>query len=204
MISLFDVPLYSQLVVAFLSILFYMKKRTLFLKLLMLFLVMTLIVELMGVYLSRIKKPNFWMYHFYTVFEYFTLFYLFKSVLKDKKTLKFSYILLFLLVVVWCVTFVNRDYFNYAVIIGSFNVGVLVFLYLQELLLSDEIINYKRLLPFWVSVGLIVFHLPAIPFFSFWNYMKNKDLLPILHSLIVLMNIIISFGLIWSNKKVEY
>ncbi|WP_408026283.1 hypothetical protein [Tenacibaculum litoreum] len=181
-----------------------MKKRTLFLKLLMLFLVMTLIVELMGVYLSRIKKPNFWMYHFYTVFEYFTLFYLFKSVLKDKKTLKFSYILLFLLVVVWCVTFVNRDYFNYAVIIGSFNVGVLVFLYLQELLLSDEIINYKRLLPFWVSVGLIVFHLPAIPFFSFWNYMKNKDLLPILHSLIVLMNIIISFGLIWSNKKVEY
>ncbi|MFT0156446.1 hypothetical protein VBY68_07435 [Tenacibaculum ascidiaceicola] len=70
--------------------------------------------------------------------------------------------------------------------------------------MSNEILNYKKLLPFWVSVGLLVFHLPAIPFFSFWNYMKNKDLFPILHSLIILMNIIISFGLLWSNKKEEY
>ncbi len=80
----------------------------------------------------------------------------------------------------------------------------MVFLFLRELLLSNEIVNYKKLLPFWVSVGFLVFHLPAIPFFSFWSYMKNRDLLPILYSLIVLMNIIISFGLLWSSRRVEY
>ncbi|WP_440120691.1 hypothetical protein [Tenacibaculum sp. Ill] len=70
--------------------------------------------------------------------------------------------------------------------------------------MSDKIINYKKLLSFWVSVAFIVFYLPSIPFFSFWNFLKDRSLMPILYVLIVLMNVIISFGLVWSNKKVEY
>ncbi|MEQ3498754.1 hypothetical protein ABMY20_03230 [Tenacibaculum sp. SSH1-16] len=107
-------------------------------------------------------------------------------------------------IVFWVAAFFDKDYIHYTGIVGSLNVGVMVFLFLRELLLSNEIVNYKKLLPFWVSVGFLVFHLPAIPFFSFWSYMKNRDLLPILYSLIVLMNIIISFGLLWSSRRVEY
>uniref|UniRef100_UPI00366E7A70 hypothetical protein n=1 Tax=Plantactinospora endophytica TaxID=673535 RepID=UPI00366E7A70 len=180
------------------------KKKTLFFKILTLFLVVTFFIEFLGWYLSIIGKPNFRVYHFYTVFEYFGIFVLYRSLLKERKYLKISYVLLFTFIVLSIFTFFDRKYLHYTGIIGSFNVGVLVFLYLRELLLSNEILNYKKLLPFWVSVGLLVFHLPAIPFFSFWNYMKNKDLFPILYTLIILMNVIISFGLIWSNKKEEY
>ncbi|TDQ21921.1 hypothetical protein DFQ07_3017 [Tenacibaculum caenipelagi] len=202
--DLFKAPLYSQLIVALLSCFFLIKRKSPFLKLLTLFLVVTFFVELTGAYLSKIRQPNFWVYHFYNAFEYIAIFFLYENLLKEKKYLKISYGLLFLLILLWVLTFFYKSYTHYTIIIGSFNTGVLVFLYLRELLLSNEIINYKELLPFWVSVGFLVFHLPAIPFFSFWSYMKNKDLFPILYSLIVLMNVIISFGLLWSNRKVEY
>lgn len=206
MTLLFDVPLflYSQFVTAFLSCFLLIKKKTLFLKILTLFLVVTFFVEFLGWYLSSIGKPNFRVYHFYTVFEYLVIFVLYRSLLREMKYLKISYLLLFVFVILAVLTFFDRKYLHYTGIIGSFNVGVLVFLYLRELLLSNEILNYKKMLPFWVSVGFLVFHLPAIPFFSFWDYMRNKDLFPILYSLIILMNIIISFGLLWSNKKEEY
>ena len=204
--SLFNFPLYlySQFLAAFLCCYLLFKRKTTFIKLLTLLLVVTFFVELTGKQMVKIGKPNFLVYHFYNLFEYFTIFFLYENLLKEKKYLKTSYGLLFLLILLWILTFFNRSYTYYVLIIGSLNTGVLVFLYLRELLLSNEIVNYKKLLPFWVSVGFLVFHLPAIPFFSFWSYMKNRDLLPILYSLIVLMNVIISFGLLWSNKKVEY
>lgn len=201
---LFDAPLYSQLLAALLSSILLLKKRTFFIKVLTLYLVITFVVELIGTYLSSIRGANFRLYHYYAIFSYFTIFILFRSVLKEKKYLKIVYVLLVLLVILWGLTFFDKNYMHYTAMLGSLCIGGLIFLYLRELLLSNEIVNYKKLLPFWVSVGFLVFHLPAIPFFSFWSYMKNRDLVPILHSLIVLMNIIISFGLIWSSRKVEY
>lgn len=199
-----DFPLYSQILVALLSIIFLIIKKTRFLKILTLFLVVTSLVELVGAYYTQIMKPSFFIYHYYTFFEYVIIYFLFEGLVKDKKRLNISRILLLTFVIMWGMIYYDKTYLFYSMIVGSFNVGVLAFLYLRELLLSNEIINYKKLLPFWVSVGLLVFHLPAIPFFSFFSYMKNRNLFPILHSLILLMNIIISFGLLWSNKKAEY
>lgn len=201
-----DIPisLYSQLLVALLSCFFLVNRRTTFMKLLTLFLVVTFFVELIGLYLSLVKKPNFWIYYFHAFFECFIIFFLYRNLLKERKYLKISYLLLSFFIVFWVAAFFDKNYIHYTGIVGSLNVGVMVFLFLRELLLSNEIVNYKKLLPFWVSVGFLVFHLPAIPFFSFWSYMKNRDLLPILYSLIVLMNIIISFGLLWSSRRVEY
>lgn len=200
--DLFNLPLYSQLIAAFLSCWFFVKNKTLFLKYLTVFLVVTFLVELTGAYLTKLKIRNFWFYHYYTFFEFFAIFFLYKNLIKDKKYIKVSYVLLTVFVIIWFTTYIDAKYFYQAIVLGSVNVGVLVFLYLRELLLSDEIINYKKLLPFWVSVGFLVFFLPSIPFFSFWTYLKTRELIPILNTLIVLMNVIISFGLIWSNNKV--
>lgn len=199
-----DLPLFSQFMAAILSCFFLIKKRSSFLLMLSLFLMVTFFVELIGAYYTSIKKPNFVIYHFYTFFEYVIIFFLYRKLIKDKRWLNVSKVLLVLFVVVWFSVIYDKFFFHYSIIIGSFNVGVLSFLYLRELLLSDKIINYKKLLPFWVSVGFLVFHLPAIPFFSFLTYMKNRELFSVLTMLIILMNTIISLGLIWSNKEVKY
>ena len=77
-------------------------------------------------------------------------------------------------------------------------------MYLRVLLLSNEILNYKKQLPFWVSVGFLVFYLASIPFFSMHKYFENRSIYYVINILVILMNLIISFGLIWSNKEMKY
>ncbi|WP_299118395.1 hypothetical protein [uncultured Tenacibaculum sp.] len=201
MVDLFDIPLFSQLLVAFLSFYFFLKKKTKFLKGIALLMLMNFLVDFAGGYLSELGVRNFLVYQYSTLLEYFLILYIYKQLIKDKRYLNISYLLLIVFLILWIMVFYDRTYFYKAVIVSFLNVGVLIFLFLRELLLSDEIINYKKLLPFWVSVGFMVYYLPSIPFFSIWIYMKNKDLYPILESLIVTMNLIISFGLIWSSKR---
>ena len=66
--------------------------------------------------------------------------------------------------------------------------------------MSNKILNYKKLLPFWVSVGFLVFFLPSIPFFALLKHMKGRELFYIIGILIILMNLVIITGLIWSRK----
>ncbi|CAM1346035.1 hypothetical protein [Tenacibaculum crassostreae] len=201
--NLLDAPLLFQILTAILSCIVFIKKRTFFLGLLSLFLVVTFVVELTGAYLSSIGGHNFLVYHLYLFFENTLIFLLYYKLIYDKKYLIISYFLLAVIFVLWCLIFFSQKYFRSTIIVGAFNVGMLVFLYLRELLLSEKIINYKKILPFWVSVGFLIFYLSTIPFFSFWNYMRDRELFPILDFLIILMNLIISFGLIWSNKGEE-
>lgn len=205
MIALSDIPLflYFQFVSAFLALWFF-KKNSFFGKALTVLLCITFLVECLGTYFSVHKQYNFSLYHGYTLVEFSLILILYRGIIKEKKYLTVSYVILIIFLAFWLLTFFDKKYLFTTMVIGAFNVGVLIFLYLRELLLSDKLINFKRLLEFWVSVGFIVFYLPSIPFFSFWNFMKDRSLVPILESLIILMNIIISFGLIWSNKKEEF
>lgn len=189
----------SALIVLFL----YNKNKSFFFKKLSFLLVSTFLIECLGLYMSSIKERNFIVYHWYTLFEFFIIFIMFRALIREKTYLVVSKALLLGLFVFWIFTFFEPKHLFTMRLIGSFNVAFLVFLYLRELLLSNELINYKKLLPFWVSVGFIVFYLPSIPYFSFWNFMKDKSLTPILYVLIILMNLIVSFGLIWSYRKEE-
>ncbi len=198
-----ELPLYSYVIVSLLGMYFYFFKRggnNLFHLLLLLILSTTTVVELLGFYI----RNNFSLYHFYNLMKFSLIFFMYRNLIVEKRYLVISYILYGLTILIWIATFFNKSYLFTMIVVGSVNVGVLVFLHLRELLMSDKIINYKKLLSFWVSVAFIVFYLPSIPFFSFWNFLKDRSLMPILYVLIVLMNVIISFGLVWSNKKVEY
>lgn len=198
-----ELPLYSYVIVSLLGMYFYFFKRggnNSFHLLLLLILSTTMVVELLGFYI----RNNFSIYHFYNLIKFSLIFFMYRNLIVEKRYLIISYILYGLTILIWIVTFFNKSYLFTMIVVGSINVGVLVFLHLRELLMSDKIINYKRLLSFWVSVAFIVFYLPSIPFFSFWNFLKDRSLMPILYVLIVLMNVIISFGLLWSNKKEEY
>lgn len=204
MISFSNLPifLYFQFITAVLVVSFY-NKNSLFHKLLCIYLIVTFFVELLGTYLGANKMDNFLLYHFYSLIEFTLILMMYRSVVRDVKLFKIAYVLLLVVFLFWTLTFYKKEYFTIMTVLGYFNVGILSFLYMRELLISNELINYKKLLPFWVSVGFIVFYLTLIPFMSFWNFMNNRAFIPILHALIILMNLIISFGLIWSYKKVE-
>lgn len=200
--------LLSQYIVLVTCLLLYFINRSekdkRFIKLLTLLSILTVIVESIGAYLVSIGKPNFIYHQFYIFFEPLIIFFMYKELINDKKWLNVSKIILLLCLVFWTLIFYDKHFFINSKIMGAINTGLLVFLYLKELLLSNKILNYKKNVSFWVSVGFIVFYLPSIPFFSMLSYMKNRDLFPILNVLVILMNIIISFGIIWSSKEVKY
>jgi hypothetical protein len=165
---------------------------------------LTVVVETIGAYYVNIEETGFLHHHIYIILELVIIRRMYKGLIKDKKWLKLSSFFLIVFLILWFLIFYKRVFFFYSIAIAAINIGLLVFLYLRELLLSDEVLNYKNMLSFWVSVGFLIFYLPSIPFFSLVGYMKNRDLFPILHFLIIIMNIIISFGLIWCNKKEVY
>ncbi|QXP72827.1 hypothetical protein H0I31_03770 [Tenacibaculum sp. AHE15PA] len=199
-----SLSLLSQYITAILSIMFFLQTKKTFAKWLALLLIITVIVESIGAYCIITEKPVFLHHQVYILLELIIIRKMYNGLIKDKAWLKLSNFFLIAFLVIWFLILYRKNFFYTAIIIGAINIGLLVFLYLRELLLSDEILNYKKMLSFWVSVGFLVFYLPSIPFFSLVGYMKSRDLFPVLNILIIIMNIIISFGLIWSKKKEEY
>jgi hypothetical protein len=65
--------------------------------------------------------------------------------------------------------------FFYGFIIGKLFVVFSIILYFFELLNSDAILNIKKILIFWISVGLFIFYLPLSPFDIVEKYYLNNN-----------------------------
>lgn len=196
--------LFTQIITALISLWFLLKYKNKFILLLTALLFLSMIVESIGVYFLMIEKSSFIYSHFYVLFQFFIISIMYGILIKSKKIKRLLFIFSISYFFLWLMVFLERDYFPYLIIIGGVVISIYIFMYLRKLLLSNEILNYKELLPFWVSVGFLVFYLPSIPFFSMHKYFQDRSIFYVINILIIGMNIIISFGLIWSNKKVEY
>ena len=58
---------------------------------------------------------------------------------------------------------------------------------------------------FWISIGLLLFLLPNIPFNVIRNYYKTSPTIPYIYAvnflLVFIYNLIIISGFIWSSKE---
>ncbi|CAL2077426.1 conserved membrane hypothetical protein [Tenacibaculum sp. 190524A02b] len=194
-----DITLIIQIITALISCFLYKKYSSSFYRFLVVIIIVSAFVEVWGYYDGTILL----IWNIYTILMFVLIYLLFKEILKGKIILLICNILLFFLLLVGLFTLFDDSLFYKLLIVGSVSTSMFSFFYLRQLLLSNEILNYKKLLPFWVSVGFLVFYLPAIPFFTLWEYMKDRDLFFILKILIILMNLFIIYGLLWSKKE-EY
>ncbi|CAL2094672.1 conserved membrane protein of unknown function [Tenacibaculum sp. 190524A02b] len=194
-----DITLIIQIITALISCFLYKKYSSSFYRFLVVIIVVSAFVEVWGYYDGTILL----IWNIYTILMFVLIYLLFKEILKGKIILLICNILLFFLLLVGLFTLFDDSLFYKLLIVGSVSTSMFSFFYLRQLLLSNEILNYKKLMPFWVSVGFLVFYLPAIPFFTLWEYMKDRDLFFILKILIILMNLFIIYGLLWSKKE-EY
>lgn len=190
-----------QLIAFILSLVRYKNNFTF---LLMILLGISFITECLGIYSIQNKKGwSEFIFQTYTFFEFNII------TLMSFLILRKGYKIIFLIItqtlifnLFWLYTILfNNSFLSYLIIIGSLGNSIYMFLYLRKLLISDEILNYKKLLPFWVSIGFLIFYLPSVPFFALLSYMKDRGLFFILNILIVLMNLFIIYGLITCNKK---
>lgn len=190
-----------QIVTLIVSLFFLMKKKSIIIILLSGILLLSFLIECIGLYHIITRKPSFIFHYIYILINFSIVIYFYSKLISDKLWVKIIGGLMFFFFIAWIYVGFENEFLTYLFVFGSFNVAISILFYLRELLLSDKILNYKELLPFWVSVGFLVFYLPSIPFLTLLNYMKDRDLFFVLNILIILMNVFISYGLICSKEK---
>lgn len=194
-------PHITQLLPALIAVWLYKNHETKFMFYLTILLWVIVIVESMGVYHSVLKKNAFYIYHAYSFFEYNLIALMFLSILKNKISASIIKILMIILNIFYFLTYVYVSLQQYVTPLGSLFVSIFCILFLAELLQSDKILNYKKELSFWVTVGFLVFYLPSIPFFMMLKSMQGRGLFFIVYILVAFMNLLITYGLLCSKEK---
>jgi len=153
---------------------------------------------------------NLWMYNLmYTIFFPVVLTIYLKSINNSvyKKWIKL-FIFFYILISILNWSFIQSFKYEWSElpdVAGSLFLAISVIFYFIELLRSDKVIIYHRKLLFWISIGLLIFHVGTIPFnIEITHYALQKsihNLFLILWILALIMYLIFTFGFIWSKKE---
>ena len=166
--------------------------------------------KVLGFFHENGKHYNYWFYNLLRIITYTVFFYIYY---KSVQTKKFKHLILSFVIIYLSVSaynWVNIQNFRFEMseipkIMGSIFLIISIIFYLIELLRSEKIILFHRILLFWVSVGLLLFYSGTIPFALKYN---GYALIPGIHKLFlivyilaILMYLIFTFGFIWSKKE---
>ncbi len=156
---------------------------------------------------------NYWIYNFYFFILFIVYIILLRSLLKK---LAYKYISRFFLIFFIVFSLTNWIFFqngintiltyNYA--IGVIFITILGSLYLFEIFSTDLILSYSRSIYFWFVIGVMIFHIPFLPFMLSLKLLLIKYS-PTAWSLIIfflnlLMNASFIIGFICSEKRYNY
>jgi hypothetical protein len=180
------------------------------------FLILTIIVELSGLWMIQNGINNYLLFNIFTTVEFvFYSFLFFKHYRKNKnKVLSLLFMPLYILAVT-----INLIYFQgiekfhtYTFLLGAFFMAVFCCLFFYESVLPEyvEIILTKQPF-FWVCTGLLLFYLGSVIINALFEYLRNFDMQiegkKIYSSINQILNIIlysaflISFIVCRSNKR---
>ena len=124
-------------------------------------------------------ETNYWWGNIYSIISY--LFYInyFKWYLSSKSSIvilnRFSVV--FLIVSILEIIFSGEFFLKFmpiSSILGTLLVFLSIAFYYLELLKSDLILQVQKSLPFYVSVGALIFHLCTTPLFLYSSYYSNS------------------------------
>lgn len=163
-------------------------------------------------------ENNFWLYNIYNVLSFSFLTIYFTSFLKNKYWKVLFWILTIGFIVVSAIIINSNGTFfksssKFVTITGTLLLFFSVILFYFELLKSDLLLQIKRFLPFYISVGILVFNLCITPIdilSQYFSIADGNELFVKLHVNVLLyanifMYLTFIFGfLICSRKRKSY
>jgi len=178
------------------------------------FLLATLIAEIVGSYLSALRKPNVAIYNFFTVFEFCFYLYVISLIISNRKMKN----TLLIVIALYSLTAVMNIVFFQGM--GSFHtltyafgclliVGACMY-YFFELFKFPNSIDLKTNPAFWICSGLLFFYCCGFPLFGFTNLIAgiSKLIMRNLYRLIIILNIFLytlfAVGFICQLKVKKY
>ena len=204
MISFLVVLFCFEFVALLMTVKNYKKYSNNYMSYLLALLLATVVTEGLSLYFLMSDVIGFNVHYYYSLILFNCIYLTYSKLINSKKVLLFMVVLNVLFSLFWFSSLFVEVSINYILIFGSLNTSIYCFLYLRELLVSDKIINYKKVFPFWLTVSFIIFYMSSIPFFLILKYMNDRSFYYILYILGIIMYSGIIYGLIWSSKEQRY
>ena len=152
------------------------------------FLWLTVIIETIGSFpilidnlpsLAHLKdtswEKNLWMYNIYLVVSFAFYMYYISMHIYSRFLKKSLYALIILYLSTSTINLIISDVFfkafsSYSFILGSLSLLITIGLYFYQVLQSNDILNFGYTIPFYFSIGVLVFHLCVTPLFIYSKY----------------------------------
>ncbi|WP_040280092.1 hypothetical protein [Psychroserpens damuponensis] len=217
-----------EFIAAFAGTLYIRKNKNSVIKIFVIYLWITFIIEVVALYtyvmqhnydynwFIAIKNSNFcnnrWLYNIYS-FLAIGLIGLFYSNLMSTKLFRniIRVVFIFFSVFVFMFFTLTDAFFArsipYAFVLGTVVICLYVILYFIELMRSEELLNFKKMPSFYISIALLLWYLCATPLFIFDSYFKavNTDFVNFRNVFLLIINIFtylcFTFGFWYSLKK---
>ena len=177
-------------------------KSNTYYKYFILYLLVIIIFDLLAQFIF--VRENVTLFNVYTFFEFNLFALIFYQLIKEKTRLIILKTLMITFNMLYFLSFYFDFYILYTIPLeGVFN-SIIVILFFIELLNSDEILNYKKLLSFWISVSFLIFYLTSVPFWSLYysSIFETRSMFPIIYYLATVFQLIFIYGLL-ACKKTE-
>lgn len=154
-----------------------------------------LLIEMMGMYSAwnyfddyksfpglrnSVFASNYWLYNSAKIIFLTIFFNVFISRITSFRLKKFLYGLTLFFILSCIVNYIFSDIFfkafsSYTTISGSFILLFCIGSFYYEMLLSDKILFFYKNLPFYISIGAMLWHLSITPLFIYNRYLTNTN-----------------------------
>ncbi|GGK38235.1 hypothetical protein E2488_10325 [Gramella jeungdoensis] len=144
-------------------------RDSLYIKLFLIFIAYSLLTEISAFIIGVLLRINtFPIYNTWNLMNHFFYLFFFLHLLQNslkRKILKFIigiYAVFTAVVISFYVDFLSK-FLSINSVIGSILIVISIMIYFSELLQSDEILNLKKSIYFWISLGVLLFNIGFIP-----------------------------------------
>jgi hypothetical protein len=174
----------------------------------------SVLIDVIGKYFTQwTGLLNYWIYNSYIFVLFSVYIILLKSLLKR---VPYRCIATFFLISFMVVSILNwlflqngmQTILTYSYAVGVIFITILSAFYLFELFSTNLILNYSKSIFFWFVLGILIFHVPFLPFMLSLEWFlidySSTTYGIILFFLNLLMNTSFIIGFIWSQKKYNY
>lgn len=210
-------PMLAEVAAAVFGIIYYFKYKNSSLKVLPFYLVYMVLNENLAwfyywyntVIKNQIRVNNLIFYNVYSIITAYVFIYIYYKSIKNKVS---RALIIGMGIFYALVSFINCFYhsFRYEMtdvpdILFSLIIVIITVIYLSEILNSDKIIIINKVLLFWISIALLLYYLPVVPFQVVAKIHRYASIVPqfyIINSILAsTYYIIFILGFIWSGKN---
>ncbi len=171
------------------------------------FLWFTFFLELIAGSLGYIFSiNNQWIYNIFMTISFSFYLYWYQSILKKRgfRKIVVIFVTVFLCVAIWNIVFQSPFSFHkYTFVTGALLTMICTIFHFWQLLNSDEILEVKYKLSFWISTGLLLFNMGMIPMMLLSKHLNFSEIQ--YYIIIITLNIILygcySIGFLWTKEK---